>query len=146
MYARVTTWEGVSPEAMKAGSEQINSADGPPPGVPSDGITMLHDPKSGRSLVIGLFETEDDLKTGDAALRAMDRPPIDGMGDITSIEFWEVGVDRRRTSSAARDRAAPLFWRLVGAARPAMRPARAPTREPVWAGHESSPRHGIDLK
>ena len=95
MYARVTTWEGVSPEAMKAGSEQINSSDGPPPGVPSEGITVLNDPKSGRSLVIGLFETEDDLKTGDAALRAMDRPPIDGMGDITSIDFWEVGVDRR---------------------------------------------------
>ena len=45
--------------------------------------------------MIALFETEDDLKTGDAALRAMDRPPIDGIGDIKSIEFWEVGVDRR---------------------------------------------------
>jgi hypothetical protein len=95
MYARVTTWEGVSPEAMKAGAEQINSADGPPPGVPSRGITVLGDPKSGRSLVIALFETEEDLRTGDAALRAMDRPPIDGMGDIKSIDFYEVGVDRR---------------------------------------------------
>ena len=62
--------------------------------MPSKGITVLNDPKSGRSLVIALFETEEDLQTGDAALRAMD-PQVPNAGAISSIEFYEVGVDRR---------------------------------------------------
>jgi hypothetical protein len=55
---------------------------------------VLNDPQNGRRLVIGLFDNEDDLRTGDAALRAMDRPP-QAKGDITSIEFYEVAVERR---------------------------------------------------
>ena len=94
MFARVSTWEGASPEAMKAAAAQINSADGPPPGVPSKGITVLNDPKTGRSLVIALFETEEDLQTGDAALRAMD-PQVPNSGSISSIDVYEVDVDRR---------------------------------------------------
>ena len=35
-----------------------------------------------------------DLRTGDAALKAMDRPP-EAAGDISSIEFYEVAADRR---------------------------------------------------
>ena len=50
---------------------------------------------NGRSLVIGLFDTEEDLHRGDAALKAMDRPP-DAKGDITAIGFYEVTADRRR--------------------------------------------------
>jgi hypothetical protein len=55
---------------------------------------VLNDPRNGRSLIIGLFDTEDDLRTGDAALRAMDRPP-QAKGEISAVEFYEVGVERR---------------------------------------------------
>jgi hypothetical protein len=75
-------------------SEMINSAEKPPDGVPSNGIIVLNDLEEGRSLVIGLFETEEDLRTGDEALRAMDRPE-GSAGDVSSIEFYEVAVDRR---------------------------------------------------
>jgi hypothetical protein len=44
--------------------------------------------------VIGLFDTEEDMRTGDAALRAMNRPP-EAKGQITSIEFYEVAAERR---------------------------------------------------
>jgi hypothetical protein len=94
MYARVTRWEGIDEEAARQFTEMISSADGPPEGVPSRGIMVLNDPQNGRRLVIGLFDNEDDLRTGDAALRAMDRPP-QAKGDITSIEFYEVAVERR---------------------------------------------------
>ncbi|MGB0093545.1 MAG: hypothetical protein WBP81_13580 [Solirubrobacteraceae bacterium] len=63
-------------------------------GVPSSGILVLSDADSGRSLVIGLFDTAEDLRKGDAAFKAMDRPP-DAKGDISSIEFYEVTADRR---------------------------------------------------
>ena len=75
-------------------SEMIKAADGPPEGVPSTGIIVLNDVENGRSLVIGLFDTEEDLRTGDEALRAMDRP-AEAAGDVSSIEFYEVAVDRR---------------------------------------------------
>jgi len=43
-------------------------------------------------LNISLFETEDDLRQGDATLNAMD-PPIPGaLGQRTSVEMYEVGV------------------------------------------------------
>jgi hypothetical protein len=94
MYARVTQWDGVDDEALQRFAEMIKSADGPPPGVPSSGIMVLNDPPNGRSLVIGLFDTEEDLRTGDAALRAMDRPP-EATGEISSIGFYEVAAERR---------------------------------------------------
>jgi hypothetical protein len=95
MYARVASWEGLDQEAIRRFAEMINSAEGPPEGVPSSGIMVLSDAENGRSLVIGLFDTEDDRRTGDAALRAMDRPP-QATGEIRSIEFYEVTADRRR--------------------------------------------------
>jgi len=95
VLARVAVWEGQSPEAMREGAAMINASEGPPPGVPSVGITVLNDPANGRSVMIALFETDEDLRAGDAALRAMDRPPIDGLGDIASIDVYEVAVDRR---------------------------------------------------
>lgn len=94
MYARVARWEGSNADAQREMAEMIKNSDGPPPGVPSSGIMILNDTDSGTSLVIGLFENEENLRTGDEALKAMDRPP-EAVGNISSIEFYEVAVDRR---------------------------------------------------
>jgi len=94
MYARVARWEGLDSEAIRRFADMINSTEGPPEGVPSSGIFVLGDADNGRSLVIGLFDTEEDMREGDEALKAMDRPP-EAQGDISSIEFYEVTVDRR---------------------------------------------------
>lgn len=94
MYARVARWEGSNAEAQRGMAEMIKSSEGPPEGVPSTGIMVLNDPDTGRSLVIGLFETEEDLRVGDETLRGMDRPP-EAAGDVSSIEVYEVAVDRR---------------------------------------------------
>ncbi len=94
MYARVAHWEGLDEETIRQFAEMINSSDGPPEGVPSSGILVLSDAGSGRSLVIGLFDNEDDMRTGDAALKAMDRPSA-AKGEISAVEFYEVTADRR---------------------------------------------------
>jgi hypothetical protein len=94
MYARVARWEGSSSEELKAISDQINSSDGPPPGVPGKGIMMLVDEASGTSLAIALFETAEDLETGDAALNDMS-PPGESQGRRVSVEKYEVTADRR---------------------------------------------------
>ena len=94
MYARVARWEGVEPERMQEMTEQIKGSDGPPPGVPAKGIMLLNDPDSGRNLTIALFDSEEDMRTGDEALSAMDAGG-DGTGSRTSVEMYEVAIDRR---------------------------------------------------
>ena len=74
MYARVATFEGGTEEALRAVSKEISESDGPPPGIPSKGITILIDPASGRSMAIALFETEEDYRQGDETLSSMNPP------------------------------------------------------------------------
>ena len=96
MYARVARWEGAEADAMRRFAEEVGSraASGPPEGVPAKGFLLLIDPHGGRSLAVSLFETEDDLRTGDAALNAMD-PGAGVVGRRTSVESYEVAVDLR---------------------------------------------------
>lgn len=96
MYARVARWEGGEAEAMRSAVARIkeNAESGPPEGVPSTGFTFLIDPESGRGMAVGLFETLDDLKQGDAVLNEMS-PPDDGMGRRTAVEVYEVGFETR---------------------------------------------------
>ncbi len=97
MYARVTRWEGADGQGLRRTAEEMRTraASGPPPGVPACGFLMLIDPDSGRSLAVGLFETEEDLRAGDEALNAMNPEPGDDVGRRTSVEMYEVAVDVR---------------------------------------------------
>jgi hypothetical protein len=70
---------------------QAESEGGPPEGVPAKGLLLLNDGENGRSLAIGLFETEEDYRQGDETLNAMD-PPGEGMGQRVSVEKYEVAV------------------------------------------------------
>jgi hypothetical protein len=96
VYARVAKWDGADAEAMRKSAEEINSqaSSGPPEGVPAKGFLLLIDPENGRSMAVGLFETEEDLRQGDEVLNSMS-PPDDGMGQRTSVETYEVAVDVR---------------------------------------------------
>ncbi len=96
MYARVARWEGAEGDALRRSAEEINSQaeSGPPPGVPAKGFLMLIDPESGRSRAVALFETEEDLQTGDQTLNDMN-PSGDDVGKRTSVETYEVAVDVR---------------------------------------------------
>ena len=96
MYARVAKWEGADGSALSKSGETMNerAASGPPEGVPAKGFLMLIDPDGGKSVAISLFETEEDLRAGDAVLNDMS-PPDDGFGGRTSVESYEVAVDVR---------------------------------------------------
>ena len=81
---------------MRSSADEINSqaAAGPPEGVPAKAFLMLIDPDGGKTLAISLFDTEDDLRAGDAVLNEMS-PPDDGFGQRTAVETYEVAVDVR---------------------------------------------------
>src|SRR3954452_21265628 len=96
MYARVSRWEGGDPDAVRAATEEMvsNADDGPPPGVPAKGFTYLVDAENGRTLAIGLFESEEDLRTADETLNEMN-PSREDAGRRTSVEMYEVAIDAR---------------------------------------------------
>jgi hypothetical protein len=96
VYARVAKFEGAQGDALRRSAEDIEAraSSGPPEGVPAVGFLMLIDPDSGRSVSISLFETEEDLRTGDATLNEMS-PSSPEAGKRTSLETYEVAVDLR---------------------------------------------------
>jgi hypothetical protein len=96
MFARVAKWEGAEADALRQSADDMNAraGDGPPPGVPAKGFMMLVDPDSGRSLAIALFDSEEDMKAGDAVLNDMS-PSTSGTGSRSSVELYEVAVDVR---------------------------------------------------
>jgi hypothetical protein len=95
MYARVARWEGGDGDALRSFAAEVNAdPQGPPEGVPARGFMMLMDPERGTSVSIVLFETEEDLRTGDKALDAM-TPRTAGTGERASVETYEVGIDLR---------------------------------------------------
>lgn len=98
MLARVARWEGASAEGLSSSAEQIRrEADekgGPPEGVPSKGLLLLHDADAGKAMAIALFETEADYEEGDRTLSEMS-PPGDGFGQRVAVEKFEVAIDLR---------------------------------------------------
>ena len=95
MYARVVKWDGGSADAIRQSTEGIkaDTQSGPPEGVPAKGLLVLVDPDDGRCIVVSLFETEEDLRTGDATLNSMS--PSVTMGNRAPVESYEVAVDVR---------------------------------------------------
>jgi hypothetical protein len=94
VHARVVRFEGGDPELVSRTVVQIGgeTASGPPEGVPAVGLMILHNPDDGKVLAITLFDTEDDMRQGDAALNAMEPPTPGGMGRRVSVEMFNVGV------------------------------------------------------
>ena len=95
MLARVTTFEGGTAEGIRAAVEQLQSdmPQGPPPGVKSNGLTVLVGPDGGRVMMIGLFASEEDLRASESVLEEMSPP--EGAGKRTSVDVYQVGADIR---------------------------------------------------
>jgi hypothetical protein len=95
MYARVARFEG-DKETLDGMLEGIkkDSADGPPEGIPAKGLWILRSLDGSATYAIGLFETEEDLRTGDATLNSMS-PPVDDASSVrrTSLDLAEVALE-----------------------------------------------------
>jgi hypothetical protein len=96
MWARLTRFEGARPEDVGTMGDEIRarSEGGPPEGLPAVGLTVLTDAEAGRVTILTLFETQEDLRTGDAFLNAME-PPAPMAGRRAAVETYEVAVERR---------------------------------------------------
>lgn len=85
--ARVVTFEGVDSERIEELRRRMAEGDRPE-GMPSTEAVVLHDPESEQSLVVLLFESEDDYQRAHAILDAM--PADDTPGRRTSVQKYDV--------------------------------------------------------
>jgi hypothetical protein len=93
MHARVATFEGEErgPEyeqQLEQIRSEVESGNRPPDLEDAKGVLILSG-EGGKRLAITLFESEEGLRRGDAALSEM--TPV-GMGTRGSVEFYDVAV------------------------------------------------------
>ena len=87
--ARVVSFEGVSKDRMEEMQREMGEGQ-PPEGFPAAEVVALHDADAERSLVIFIFETEDDYSRADEILNAM--PTGDTPGRRTSVARYDVAM------------------------------------------------------
>ncbi len=87
--ARVVTFEGVSKDRMDEMDREMSDGQ-PPEGFPAAEMIVLHDAEAEKSLVIVMFETDDDYRRGDEILSAM--PAGDTPGKRTSVTKYNVAT------------------------------------------------------
>jgi hypothetical protein len=87
--ARVVTFDGVSKDRMDEMQKEMDSGQ-PPEGMPAAEIIALHDADAEKSVVLIIFDNEDDYKKGDEILSAM--PAGDTPGQRTSVQKYDVAM------------------------------------------------------
>jgi hypothetical protein len=78
MYTRVVRFTDVSAERAEELVARIRASDGPPPGVPSTGLTLLFDQTQGTAVVLQRFASEEDMAAGAKVMSAMDASETPG--------------------------------------------------------------------
>jgi len=87
--ARVVTFEGVSKDRMDEMDREMQDGQ-PPEGFPSSELIVLHDPEAEKSVVVVIFENEDDYRRGDEILDGM--PADQTPGQRTSVGRYDVAT------------------------------------------------------
>ncbi len=87
--ARVVTFDGVTKERMDEMNREMQGGQ-PPEGMPSSEIIVLHDADAEKSLVVILFDSEEDYQKADEILNAM--PAGDVPGQRTSVTKYDVAT------------------------------------------------------
>jgi hypothetical protein len=92
MYARIVRFTDVEPGRIEA-RQAATEGEGPPEGVPATRVQVFHDPQQRTAIVVQHYETEDDMKTGEAVLDAMD--PSETPGTRVSVDRCELRFERK---------------------------------------------------
>jgi hypothetical protein len=87
--ARVVTFDGVSQERMDQMNRDMEGGEAPE-GFPSSELLVLHDPDAEKSLVVVIFDNEDDYRKGHEILDSM--PAGDTPGTRTSVSKYNVAT------------------------------------------------------
>jgi hypothetical protein len=91
-WVRVATFEADN-DAIDMMVNEIGSAEGPPPDIPSKSIMVLADRENGQARIVVRFDSEENLRTGSATLDGME-PPEGATVRRLSVEKFEVLLER----------------------------------------------------
>jgi hypothetical protein len=91
MYVRVVRFTDVSAERLEGMLARIKESDGPPPGVPATGLTVLFDEAQGTAVVLQNFSTAEDMDAGAKVFAAMDASETPGTR--ASVDMSEQKLD-----------------------------------------------------
>ncbi len=91
MYVRAVRFTGVSAERMETLLARVNEAGGPPPGVNSNGLTVMFDEAQGTAIVLQRFATAADMEEGAKVFAAMDSS--DTPGTRASVDACELKLE-----------------------------------------------------
>jgi hypothetical protein len=93
MFARMATFEVDDPEMIDGEIETTRrhtEGGSFPDGIPAVGFLMMIDRAGGKVVEVLLFDTEDDLREGDATMSAM--APEEGSMHRVGLDLFEVAV------------------------------------------------------
>jgi hypothetical protein len=96
VFVRIARFEGDpsnSDEAISRVRSMMDEGSTPPGLEDARRSMMLVDRESGVGLGLTFFDTEDAMRRGHEALNEM-TPPADMTGRRTSVEMYEVAIDR----------------------------------------------------
>jgi hypothetical protein len=83
----------VTAERVQGLLSRVEESGGPPPGVPATGLQILFDAAQGAAVVLQLFDSAEDMRTGGEAFAAMD--PAETPGTRVSVDMCENKLERR---------------------------------------------------
>jgi hypothetical protein len=87
--ARIVWFEGVTADRIAEMRRELSQGERPQE-IPAEEIMVLHDMDAERSLVVLVFDTEEDYRRGDELLNAM--PVEETPGRRTSVARYEVAI------------------------------------------------------
>ena len=97
MFVRIARFEGGDPSQVDETVSRVRTMmdeGSTPPGLEDARRSMmLVDRSTGVRLGLTFFDSEDAMRRGDEALNAM-TPPGDSTGRRTSVELYDVAIDR----------------------------------------------------
>ena len=100
MFVRIARFEGGDPSNVDEVISRVRSmmeGQETPAGLEDARRSMMFvDRQTGVGLGLTFFDTEDAMRRGDQALNEMS-PPGDMSGRRTSVEMYEVAIDRDRS-------------------------------------------------
>ena len=91
MFVRVVRFTDADAERIDEVLARIDESDGPPPGVSSTGLKVLHDAEQATAVVLQYFATEEDMQAGAAVFAAMD--PSETPGTRASVDMCELKLE-----------------------------------------------------
>ena len=93
MHVRVVRFSDVSAERIEELIARIEESDGPPPGVPATGLTILFDETQGTAVVLQYFATAEDMTVGAEVFNAMDT--AETPGTRASVDMCELRLEQQ---------------------------------------------------